>query len=49
MSRVGGFAGVTTTFGLQAGADVRATGVVDRGIAGTTARLETAAGSVAIE
>jgi UDP-N-acetylmuramoyl-tripeptide--D-alanyl-D-alanine ligase len=49
MSRVGGFAGVTTTFGLQAGADVRATGVVDRGIAGTTARVETPAGSVAIE
>jgi UDP-N-acetylmuramoyl-tripeptide--D-alanyl-D-alanine ligase len=49
MSRVGGFAGVTTTFGLQAGADVRAAGVVDRGVAGTTARLETPAGDVAIE
>jgi UDP-N-acetylmuramoyl-tripeptide--D-alanyl-D-alanine ligase len=49
MSRVRGFAGVTTTFGLQAGADIRATRVVDRGIAGTTAQLETPAGSVAIE
>jgi UDP-N-acetylmuramoyl-tripeptide--D-alanyl-D-alanine ligase len=44
MARVPAFPGVTTTFGLGPGADVRATGVVDRGLSGTTAEIETPAG-----
>ena len=49
MARVAPFPGITTTFGLQPGANVRAISVVDRGISGTTARLETPAGSAAID
>ena len=45
MSRVHGFPGRITTFGLSADADVRASDVQDRGLAGTTARLESPAGS----
>ena len=49
MARVARFPGVMTTFGLQPGANVRATSVVDRGISGTMARLETPVGNAAIE
>lgn len=41
MARVPRFAGRVVTFGIDTEADVRAVEVVDRGIAGTTARLVT--------
>ncbi|HUL73362.1 MAG TPA: UDP-N-acetylmuramoyl-tripeptide--D-alanyl-D-alanine ligase [Vicinamibacterales bacterium] len=44
MARVGQFAGRRVTFGESAGADVRATGVVDRGFDGTAADVSTPAG-----
>jgi UDP-N-acetylmuramoyl-tripeptide--D-alanyl-D-alanine ligase len=49
MARIGKFPGITTTFGLQSGADVRATRVEDRGVSGTAARVETPAGTVDLE
>ena len=48
MARVTSFAGRTTTFGLGANADVRATDVRDLGVSGTTARLDTPAGSASV-
>ena len=48
MARVTAFAGRTTTFGLGANADVRATDVRDLGVSGTTARLDTPAGSASV-
>lgn len=48
MRHVGKFAGRRVTFGESAGADVRATDVVDRGFDGTTATVETPAGRVEI-
>ena len=45
MARVAGFPGVTTTFGLGEGADLRAREVVDRGLAGTHAQLESPVGT----
>lgn len=45
MARVPRFPGRVVTFGESAGADVRATGVANRGLDGTTAVLTTAAGS----
>jgi UDP-N-acetylmuramoyl-tripeptide--D-alanyl-D-alanine ligase len=44
MAHAAGFAGSTTTFGLGAGANVRAVEVSARGLAGTSARLETPVG-----
>ena len=49
MARAGAFTGRRLTFGVAAGADVRATGVVDRGIAGTSARVETPAGAFPLD
>src|SRR5215475_921636 len=43
-ARIGSFTGRVTTFGIERDADVRATAVADRGIAGTTAELTTPAG-----
>jgi UDP-N-acetylmuramoyl-tripeptide--D-alanyl-D-alanine ligase len=42
------FAGRTVTFGIERDADVRARDVVDRGIGGTRARVETPRGDVGI-
>ena len=44
-ARIGAFAGRVTTFGVERDADVRASSVVDRGIAGTTARVTTPRGA----
>lgn len=49
MSRVAGFCGRTVTFGVEHQADVRGTGVVDRGIHGLSARVATPHGEVQIE
>jgi UDP-N-acetylmuramoyl-tripeptide--D-alanyl-D-alanine ligase len=49
MSRVGGFAGRTLTFGTAAGADVRASEVEDLGIDGMRARVATPGGEAVIE
>jgi UDP-N-acetylmuramoyl-tripeptide--D-alanyl-D-alanine ligase len=49
MARVPAFPGRVVTFGTAAGATVRATGIEERGIDGTTARVETGSGSVRIE
>lgn len=49
MARAAAFPGRCLTFGVAAGADVRATGVVDRGIDGTSARIETPAGAFALD
>jgi UDP-N-acetylmuramoyl-tripeptide--D-alanyl-D-alanine ligase len=49
MARVRGFAGRTITFGIAADADVRAAVVEDRGLAGMTARVVTAAGEQALQ
>jgi UDP-N-acetylmuramoyl-tripeptide--D-alanyl-D-alanine ligase len=46
VKRAGGFAGRRVTFGIDHAADVKAVEVVDRGVDGTTARVETAAGRV---
>jgi len=48
-ARVSGFPGRVSTFGIDRPADVRATGVVDRGIQGSTAHVATPAGSVDLE
>jgi UDP-N-acetylmuramoyl-tripeptide--D-alanyl-D-alanine ligase len=45
-SRTPAFAGRIVTFGIDAECDVRATSVVDRGIAGTSARVRTPRGAV---
>jgi UDP-N-acetylmuramoyl-tripeptide--D-alanyl-D-alanine ligase len=42
------FAGRVITFGERAGADVRATAVVDRGVDGTTCVVDTAAGRLSL-
>ena len=44
MARAGRFAGRVVTFGLDASAHVRATAIVDRGLDGVEARLDTPAG-----
>jgi UDP-N-acetylmuramoyl-tripeptide--D-alanyl-D-alanine ligase len=49
MSRVGKFPGRVLTFGIDRDADVRATSVEDRGLAGTAARVRTPVGEAAIE
>jgi UDP-N-acetylmuramoyl-tripeptide--D-alanyl-D-alanine ligase len=49
MSRVGSFAGRTITFGVSAGAHVRATSVEDRGLAGMRAHVTTPVGKTVIE
>jgi UDP-N-acetylmuramoyl-tripeptide--D-alanyl-D-alanine ligase len=46
MRHVRGFTGRTTTFGEAAGADIRATGVVDRGFDGTTTTVQTPSGAL---
>lgn len=46
MARARAFAGRLVTFGVSAAADVRATGIVDRGVEGTVATIETPAGAV---
>ncbi|MEZ5415781.1 MAG: UDP-N-acetylmuramoyl-tripeptide--D-alanyl-D-alanine ligase [Vicinamibacterales bacterium] len=46
MARARAFAGRLVTFGVSAAADVRATGIVDRGVEGTLATIETPAGAV---
>ncbi|HEV3061229.1 MAG TPA: UDP-N-acetylmuramoyl-tripeptide--D-alanyl-D-alanine ligase [Vicinamibacterales bacterium] len=46
VKRTGGFAGRRVTFGIDHDADVKAVEVVDRGVEGTTARVETAVGRV---
>lgn len=46
MAHADRFAGITTTFGTTASADVRAVDVEDDGVRGTTARLETPVGAV---
>ena len=45
MARIGRFPGRVTTFGVETPADVQATGVEDRGIAGMRAAVRTPAGS----
>jgi UDP-N-acetylmuramoyl-tripeptide--D-alanyl-D-alanine ligase len=45
-SRTPAFAGRIVTFGIDAESDVRATSIVDRGIAGTSARVRTPRGAV---
>jgi UDP-N-acetylmuramoyl-tripeptide--D-alanyl-D-alanine ligase len=45
-TRMGGFAGRTVTFGVDHDADVRARGVIDRGIEGVEARVTTARGEI---
>lgn len=49
MARAGAFPGRTVTFGLSAGASVRADDVEELGVAGTRARLVTPRGTCAIE
>ena len=49
MSRTGGFAGRTVTFGFTSGADVRAVAVEDRGLSGMRARVTTPAGDAVME
>ena len=49
MARVRGFAGPVTTFGLSRGADVRAVDIAGRGTLGSTARLVTPVGEVAVD
>jgi UDP-N-acetylmuramoyl-tripeptide--D-alanyl-D-alanine ligase len=49
MARVRAFPGRTLTFGTSRNADVRATAVEDRGLAGTYAHVETTAGAELIE
>ena len=48
-ARVSGFPGRVSTFGIDRPADVRATGVVDHGIHGSTAYVATPAGSANLE
>jgi UDP-N-acetylmuramoyl-tripeptide--D-alanyl-D-alanine ligase len=47
-ARSGSFRGRTVTFGIEHGADVRATNIEDRGIEGTSARLTTPRGALDI-
>ncbi|HSD77311.1 MAG TPA: cyanophycin synthetase, partial [Solirubrobacteraceae bacterium] len=49
MARVPAFPGRVVTFGASAGASVRATEIEDRGIDGTGARIETAAGTTRLD
>ncbi len=49
VARVGRFAGRVVTFGIDRAAEVRATEVRNRGIAGTSATLTTQRGSAALE
>jgi UDP-N-acetylmuramoyl-tripeptide--D-alanyl-D-alanine ligase len=46
MTRVAGFPGVTTTFGVSSRADVRATDIREHGVRGAEATLETKVGRV---
>ena len=48
MERAAGFPGKVVTFGLQAGADVRALAIDDRGVFGTAATVRTSAGTMAL-
>jgi UDP-N-acetylmuramoyl-tripeptide--D-alanyl-D-alanine ligase len=48
VARIPRFTGRTVTFGIEHGADVRAAEIVDRGIDGTSARVETPRGDVEI-
>lgn len=48
MARVRTFAGRTVTFGLSGDADVRASGIDDRGLEGMTATLHTPSGSAVV-
>lgn len=47
-ARIGAFGGRVVTFGIDCDADVRARAVVDRGIDGTSARVDARSGSVEI-
>jgi len=47
-ARLGRFAGRTVTFGIERDADVRAAGIVDRGIDGMSARVSTPKGDLEI-
>ncbi|MBI4486705.1 MAG: UDP-N-acetylmuramoyl-tripeptide--D-alanyl-D-alanine ligase [Acidobacteria bacterium] len=47
-ARIGSFAGRVVTFGIDAASDVRAREVVDRGIAGTSARVTTPRGAIEV-
>ncbi len=47
-SRTGAFAGRVVTFGIDRAADVRASGVVDRGMDGTSAQVTTPHGAVTL-
>jgi UDP-N-acetylmuramoyl-tripeptide--D-alanyl-D-alanine ligase len=49
MARVGGTAARVMTFGIDVAADVAATAVEDRGLAGTRARVVTPAGAATLE
>ena len=49
MARVAGFPGRTITFGVSAGATVRATAIADRGLSGMRAHVTTPAGETVIE
>ena len=49
MARAAGFPGRVTTFGVSAGADVRAVDVHDRGTEGTSARVVTPAGEATFD
>jgi UDP-N-acetylmuramoyl-tripeptide--D-alanyl-D-alanine ligase len=48
VGRIGSFPGRVVTFGIDRDADVRATGVADRGIDGITARVTTPRGSAEV-
>jgi UDP-N-acetylmuramoyl-tripeptide--D-alanyl-D-alanine ligase len=48
ITRATGFRGRTVTFGVDRDADVRATGIEDRGIEGISARVTTPRGSVSV-
>jgi UDP-N-acetylmuramoyl-tripeptide--D-alanyl-D-alanine ligase len=48
-ARVSNFAGRTLRFGLSEDADVRAAGIVDRGLEGTRFTLQTPAGAIDVE
>ncbi len=49
MEKVAGFPGRVVTFGTQAGAEVRAEALDDRGVFGTTAAVRTPAGALSVE
>ena len=48
MARAAGFPGTVVTFGVDAGADVRAGGIDDRGVHGTSAMVRTPAGALTL-